>query len=53
MFGTDFPMGSADGETWTRDILRAIADTEMSDDHRRLLLSGNIQRLLGTHQQGS
>ncbi len=53
MFGTDFPMGSADGETWTRDILRAIADTEMSSDDRRLLLSGNIQRLLGTRQEGS
>lgn len=47
MFGTDFPMGSADGEAWTRDILRAIGDTAMPDSDRQLLLGGNAARLLG------
>lgn len=47
MFGTDFPMGCADGEAVTRDILRAIKDTAMPESDRELLLGGNAARLLG------
>lgn len=46
LFGTDFPMGSADGEAWTRDILRAIRDSQLPELERGLILGGNAQRLL-------
>lgn len=46
LFGTDFPMGSTDGERWTRDILRAIRDTELDAEAREALLGGNAASLL-------
>lgn len=46
LFGTDFPMGSASGEQWTRDILRAIDDADLGETDRALVLGGNAERLL-------
>lgn len=47
LFGTDFPMGSASGEEWTRDILRAIDDANLSSHARERILGGNAKAMLG------
>ncbi len=46
LFGTDFPMGSTDGERWTRDILRAIADAGLEAGLRDQVLQGNARQVL-------
>ncbi len=46
LFGTDFPMGSASGEQWTRDILRAIDDAGLSAATRSKILWENADRML-------
>ena len=47
LFGTDFPMGSASGEQWTRDILRAIDDAALDPASKERILSGNAREMLG------
>jgi aminocarboxymuconate-semialdehyde decarboxylase len=47
LFGTDFPFGPDDGETWPLDELRTIREMEMSDSDREKILHGNAERLLG------
>ncbi len=47
LFGTDFPMGSASGEQWTRDILRAIDDVALDPETKERILSGNAREMLG------
>jgi aminocarboxymuconate-semialdehyde decarboxylase len=47
LFGTDFPMGSASGEQWTRDILRAIDDAGFAVDATERILGGNAKAMLG------
>ncbi len=47
LFGTDFPMGSASGEQWTRDIVRAIEDADLSARSRERILGGNAKTMLG------
>ncbi len=51
LFGTDFPMGSIDGEAGTREALRAIDDAHLSDRVRELVLGGNAQKLLAAGSQ--
>lgn len=46
LFGTDFPMGSASGEVWTRDILRAIDDAELAAEAKERILGGNAKAML-------
>jgi predicted TIM-barrel fold metal-dependent hydrolase len=47
LFGTDFPMGSASGEQWTRDILRAIDDAGLDASARAKILGENAAGMLG------
>ncbi len=47
LFGTDFPMGSASGEQWTRDILRAIEDADLGAETKQRILGGNAKTMLG------
>ncbi|MGH9299293.1 MAG: amidohydrolase family protein, partial [Acidimicrobiales bacterium] len=47
LFGTDFPMGSTSGEQWTRDILRSIADADVTAEVRTKILGGNASEMLG------
>ncbi len=47
LFTTDVPVGSASGEQWTRDILRAIADAELAGDARARILGDSATALLG------
>ena len=47
LFGTDFPFGPDDGETWPLDELRTIRTMEMTESDREKILHGNAERLLG------
>ena len=47
LFGTDFPFGPDDGETWPLDELRTIQEMEMTEEEREKILHGNAEKLLG------
>lgn len=47
LFGTDFPFGPDNGETWPLDELRTIRTMEMSELDREKILHGNAEKLLG------
>jgi aminocarboxymuconate-semialdehyde decarboxylase len=47
LFGTDFPFGPDDGETWPLDELRTIREMEMTEEEREKILHGNAEKLLG------
>lgn len=47
LFGTDFPFGPDDGESWPLDELRAISTVDIAPDEREKILHGNAEKLLG------
>jgi aminocarboxymuconate-semialdehyde decarboxylase len=47
LFGTDFPFGPDNGETWPLAELHTIRTMEMSDVDREKILHGNAEKLLG------
>lgn len=46
LFGTDFPFGPDDGESWPLDELRTIREMDLTGAERESILHGNAERLL-------
>jgi uncharacterized protein len=46
MYGTDFPMGSGDGEDWPVEVLDTIRSLGLSPADSGLLLGGNLRRIM-------
>jgi len=53
LFGTDFPFGPDDGESWPLDELRTIRELPMDESDRELILHGNAEKLLGLVPTGT
>lgn len=47
LYGTDFPMGTENGEAWPLEVLDSIMAIDIDDHSRDQILSGNAIRLLG------
>jgi aminocarboxymuconate-semialdehyde decarboxylase len=46
MYGTDFPMGSNDGEDWPVEVLDTIRSLDLPASEAELVLSGNLRRIM-------
>jgi aminocarboxymuconate-semialdehyde decarboxylase len=46
MYGTDFPMGSDNGEDWPVEVLDTIRSLGLSAADQELLLGANLGRIM-------
>jgi len=46
LFASDTPFGAGDGQSFTGEVLRSIEAMQIAPDVRRVILSGNAQRIL-------
>ena len=46
MYGTDFPMGSNNGEDWPVEVLDTIRSLGLSAADQELLLGANLHRIM-------
>src|SRR5262249_8701700 len=46
MYGTDFPMGSKNGEDWPVEVLDTIRSLGLSAADQELLLGANLHRIM-------
>jgi hypothetical protein len=46
MYGTDFPMGSSDGEDWPIEVLDTIRSLDLSRADQDLVLGANLRRIM-------
>jgi len=46
MYGTDFPMGSNNGEDWPVEVLDTIRSLGLNAADQELLLGANLHRIM-------